>query len=292
MKKYRKKDKVHNLSRAESLLKTKPLYRVSFDDIKYKIMSKLDLTSCTKKQRNNMTLSVKNIGKKIYGRKIVHDVSFDVGKGEIVGLLGPNGAGKSTSFYITVGLTGADVGSISLDDKDITKFPAFQRARLGIVYLPQEASIFPNMTVEENIMVALEISERDKEKHSATLMDLLEEFSISHLKDVKGFALSGGERRRVEIARCLATKPSYILLDEPFAGIDPIAVSDIKKLLVQLRDNNIGVLITDHNVKDALSIVDRGYVIYDGRVLANGSTEELVVNPEVKKFYLGEDFRF
>jgi lipopolysaccharide export system ATP-binding protein len=239
-----------------------------------------------------MTLSVKNIGKKIYGRKIVHDVSFDVGKGEIVGLLGPNGAGKSTSFYITVGLTGADVGSISLNGQDITKFPAFQRARLGIVYLPQEASIFPNMTVEENIMVALEISERDKEKHSATLMDLLEEFSISHLKDVKGFALSGGERRRVEIARCLATKPSYILLDEPFAGIDPIAVSDIKKLLVQLRDNNIGVLITDHNVKDALSIVDRGYVIYDGRVLANGSTEELVVNPEVKKFYLGEDFRF
>lgn len=239
-----------------------------------------------------MTLSVKNIGKKIYGRKIVHDVSFDVGKGEIVGLLGPNGAGKSTSFYITVGLTGADVGSISLNGQDITRFPAFQRARLGIVYLPQEASIFPNMTVEENIMVALEISERDKEKHSATLMDLLDEFSISHLKDVKGFALSGGERRRVEIARCLAIKPSYILLDEPFAGIDPIAVSDIKKLLVQLRDNNIGVLITDHNVKDALSIVDRGYVIYDGRVLANGSTEELVVNPEVKKFYLGEDFRF
>jgi lipopolysaccharide export system ATP-binding protein len=239
-----------------------------------------------------MTLSVKNIGKKIYGRKIVHDVSFDVGKGEIVGLLGPNGAGKSTSFYITVGLTGADVGKIFLDDQDITNFPAFQRARLGIVYLPQEASIFPNMTVEENIMVALEISEKDKEKHQPSLTNLLDEFSISHLKDVKGFALSGGERRRVEIARCLATKPSYILLDEPFAGIDPIAVSDIKKLLLQLKNNNIGVLITDHNVKDALSIVDRGYVIYDGRVLANGLTEDLIVNPEVKKFYLGEDFRF
>jgi lipopolysaccharide export system ATP-binding protein len=239
-----------------------------------------------------MTLSVKNIGKKIYGRKIVHDVSFDVGKGEIVGLLGPNGAGKSTSFYITVGLTGADVGSIFLDDKEITKSPAFQRARLGIVYLPQEASIFPNMTVEENIMVALEISERDKAKHIPELTNLLDEFSISHLKDVKGFALSGGERRRVEIARCLATRPSYILLDEPFAGIDPIAVSDIKKLLLQLKNNNIGVLITDHNVKDALSIVDRGYVIYDGRVLANGLTEDLIVNPEVKKFYLGEDFRF
>ncbi len=239
-----------------------------------------------------MTLSVKNIGKKIYGRKIVHDVSFDVGKGEIVGLLGPNGAGKSTSFYITVGLTGADVGKIFLDDQDITNFPAFQRARLGIVYLPQESSIFSNMTVEENIIVALEISEKDKEKHQPSLTNLLDEFSISHLKDIKGFALSGGERRRVEIARCLATKPSYILLDEPFAGIDPIAVSDIKKLLVQLKNNNIGVLITDHNVKDALSIVDRGYVIYDGRVLANGLTEDLIVNPEVKKFYLGEDFRF
>lgn len=239
-----------------------------------------------------MTLSVKNIGKKIYGRRIVHDVSFDVNRGEIVGLLGPNGAGKSTSFYITVGLTGADVGKIFLDDQDITNFPAFQRARLGIVYLPQEASIFPNMTVEENIMVALEISERDKEKHQVSLTNLLEEFSITHLKNVKGFALSGGERRRVEIARCLATNPSYILLDEPFAGIDPIAVSDIKKLLVQLKNNNIGVLITDHNVKDALSIVDRGYVIYDGRVLASGKTEELIENPEVKKFYLGEDFRF
>lgn len=239
-----------------------------------------------------MTLSVKNIGKKVYGRRIVHDVSFDISRGEIVGLLGPNGAGKSTSFYITVGLTGADVGSIFLDDLDISKLPAYKRAALGIVYLPQEASIFQNMTVEDNIMVALEIKERDREKCEKSLESLLEEFSISHLKDVKGFALSGGERRHIEIARCLATKPSYILLDEPFAGIDPIAVSDIKKLLVQLKNNNIGVLITDHNVKDALSIVDRGYVIYDGRVLATGLTEELVENSQVKQLYLGEDFRF
>ena len=239
-----------------------------------------------------MALSVKNIGKKIGGRWIVQDVSFDVKKGEIVGLLGPNGAGKSTSFYVTVGLTGADVGSIFLDDIDISKLPAYKRARLGIVYLPQESSIFQDMSVEQNIIVALEIKEENLSQINSTLEKLMEEFGISHLRSVKGITLSGGERRRVEIARSIATKPSYILLDEPFAGIDPIAVSDIKKLILQLKNSGIGVLITDHNVKDALSIVDRGYVIYDGKVLASGSTAELVLNEQVKKLYLGEDFRF
>jgi len=239
-----------------------------------------------------MTLSVRNIGKIAGGRRIVQDVSFDVNRGEIVGLLGPNGAGKSTSFYITIGLTGSDIGSIFLDDIDISKLPAYRRARLGIVYLPQESSIFQDMTVEQNIMIALEIKEEDSIKMNITLEKLMEDFGISHLRAIKGIALSGGERRRVEIARCIATKPSYILLDEPFAGIDPIAVSDIKKLILQLKHNGIGVLITDHNVKDALSIVDRGYVIYDGRVLASGSTAELILDEQVKKLYLGDDFTF
>jgi lipopolysaccharide export system ATP-binding protein len=237
-----------------------------------------------------MTLTVQNIGKIVSGKRIVQDVSFNVKRGEIVGLLGPNGAGKSTVFYITIGLTNSDVGSIFLDDMDISKLPAYARARLGIVYLPQESSIFQNISVEDNIMMALEIKLEGASKVNEELEKLLEDFSIGHLRSLKGIALSGGERRRVEIARCIATKPSYILLDEPFAGIDPIAVGDIKKLILQLKSDGIGVLITDHNVKDALSIVDRGYVIYNGSVLANGSTEELVLNSQVKKLYLGDDF--
>lgn len=237
-----------------------------------------------------MTLSVRNISKKIYGRNVVNDVSFQVNKGEIVGLLGPNGAGKSTSFYITAGLTNATSGSINLNDADISNFPAYRRASMGIVYLPQESSIFQNMTVEENIMIALEIKEDDKDERKRILEDLLDDFSISHIRETKGIALSGGERRRVEIARCIATKPLYILLDEPFAGIDPIAVGDIKKLIIKLKSIGIGVLITDHNVKDAFSIIERGYVIYEGRVLASGTTEELMNNPQVKEFYLGESF--
>ncbi len=237
-----------------------------------------------------MTLSVRNISKKIYGRNIVNDVSFQVDKGEIVGLLGPNGAGKSTSFYITAGLTNATTGSIYLNDENISLMPAYRRAAIGIVYLPQESSIFQNMTVAENIMIALEIKVGDKDDRKILLEKLLDNFSISHIRNTKGIALSGGERRRVEIARVIATNPSYILLDEPFAGIDPIAVGDIKKLILQLKDSGIGVLITDHNVKDALSIIERGYVIYDGRVLARGTTEELIANPKVKEFYLGESF--
>ena len=239
-----------------------------------------------------MTLTVRNIGKIVGGRRVVQDVSFDVKKGEIVGLLGPNGAGKSTVFYITIGLTSSDVGRIFLDDMDISKLPAYKRARLGIVYLPQESSIFQNLSVGDNIMMALEMKAEDSLKANEELEKLLEDFSIAHLRSIKGIALSGGERRRVEIARCIATKPSYILLDEPFAGIDPIAIGDIKKLILQLKNHGIGVLITDHNVKDALSIVDRGYVIYNGSVLASGTTAELILNPQVKKLYLGDDFTF
>jgi len=235
-----------------------------------------------------MTLSIRNISKRIYGRNLVNDVSFEVKRGEIVGLLGPNGAGKSTSFYITAGLTNATTGSIYLDDQDISTFPAYKRASLGIVYLPQESSIFQSMTVEENIMIALEMKENDKNIRNQDLEKLLEEFTITHIRDRKGIALSGGERRRVEIARCIATKPSYILLDEPFAGIDPIAVGDIKKLILQLKNSDIGVLITDHNVKDALSIIERGYVIYHGCVLASGTTTDLINNTKVKELYLGD----
>lgn len=237
-----------------------------------------------------MPLIIKNISKKIYGRNVVNDVSFEVNKGEIVGLLGPNGAGKSTSFYITAGLTNSNSGSIYLDNEDISNFPAYRRAAMGIVYLPQESSIFQNMTVEENIMIALEVKEGAKDERNQILNELLDEFSVTHIRNTKGIALSGGERRRVEIARCIATKPSYILLDEPFAGIDPIAISDIKKLILKLKDSGIGVLITDHNVKDAFAIIERGYVIYDGRVLASGTTEELIANGQVKECYLGDSF--
>ena len=238
-----------------------------------------------------MTLIVKNLCKTINNKKVVRDVSFEVNRGEIVGLLGPNGAGKSTSFYMVIGLTSMTAGNIFLDDMDISILPAYKRARLGISYLPQESSIFQNMTVEQNIMVALEINENDNNERQRILDTLLQEFNISHLKAVKGVALSGGERRRVEIARCIATKPAYILLDEPFAGIDPIAVADIKNLILQLKKHNIGILITDHNVKDALTIVERGYVIYNGVVLASGDTNTLLLNPQVQQCYLGHDFK-
>jgi lipopolysaccharide export system ATP-binding protein len=237
-----------------------------------------------------MTLSIRNIGKKVYGRNIINDVSFYINKGEVVGLLGPNGAGKSTCFYIVSGLTNATTGSIYLDNQDISLMPAYRRAAMGIVYLPQESSIFQDMTVEENIMIALEIKENNKGERGEILDRLLQDFSIEYIRNNRGISLSGGERRRVEIARSIATNPLYILLDEPFAGIDPIAVADIKELIVKLKNKGIGVLITDHNVKDALSIIDRGYVIYDGRVLASGTSSELTINDKVKQYYLGENF--
>lgn len=238
------------------------------------------------------TLSVKNL-QKSYGKKsVIRDVSIEISQGEVVGLLGPNGAGKTTCFYMVVGLVDASAGNIFLDKLDITKMPMYQRARLGISYLPQEASIFRGMNVEDNIYSILEISEANEIKRKERLEELLEEFSITHIRKSHALALSGGERRRVEIARALATNPSFILLDEPFAGVDPIAVNDIRQMVMHLKDRGIGVLITDHNVRETLSIVDRGYIVYDGSILASGSKEDIIENDEVRKVYLGTDFKF
>ncbi len=237
------------------------------------------------------TLSAKNISKK-YGKKtVIRDVSFEIKQGEVVGLLGPNGAGKTTCFYMIVGLVKVAQGNVFIDDLDITKMPMYQRARLGIGYLPQEASIFRGMNVEDNIYTILEIIESDKVKRQVRLEELLQEFSITHIRKSHALSLSGGERRRVEIARALAANPSFILLDEPFAGIDPIAVNDIRLMVSHLTSKNIGVLITDHNVRETLSIVDRAYIVYDGMILTSGSKEEVINNDKVKKVYLGEDFK-
>lgn len=237
------------------------------------------------------TLRAKNISKK-YGKKtVIRDISFEIKQGEVVGLLGPNGAGKTTCFYMVVGLVKVGQGNIFIDDLDVTKMPMYQRARLGIGYLPQEASIFRGMNVEDNIYAILEITESDKVKRQARLEELLQEFSITHIRKSHALSLSGGERRRVEIARALAANPSFILLDEPFAGIDPIAVNDIRLMVSHLTSKNIGVLITDHNVRETLSIVDRAYIVYDGMILTSGSKEEVINNEEVKKVYLGEDFK-
>lgn len=237
------------------------------------------------------TLSAKNISKK-YGKKtVIRDISFEIKQGEVVGLLGPNGAGKTTCFYMTVGLVKVGKGNIFLDDLDITKMPMYQRARLGIGYLPQEASIFRGMTAQENINCVLEIVEPNKKKRKARLEELLAEFSITHIRHSHALSLSGGERRRVEIARTLAANPSFILLDEPFAGVDPIAVNDIRLMVSHLTSKNIGVLITDHNVRETLSIVDRAYIVYDGVILTQGAKEDIVNNEEVKKVYLGQDFK-
>lgn len=237
------------------------------------------------------TLTAKNLSKK-YGKKtVIRDISFDIKQGEVVGLLGPNGAGKTTCFYMTVGLVKVGQGSIFIDGLDITQMPMYQRARLGIGYLPQEASIFRGMNVEDNILAVLEVTQSNKAKRKQRLEELLKEFSITHIRKSHALSLSGGERRRVEIARALACNPSFILLDEPFAGIDPIAVNDIRLMVSHLTSKNIGVLITDHNVRETLSIVDRAYIVYDGVILTYGSKEEVVNNAEVKKVYLGEDFK-
>lgn len=237
------------------------------------------------------TLSAKNLSKKYGKRTVIRDISFEIKQGEVVGLLGPNGAGKTTCFYMVVGLVAASSGNIFLDSLDITKMPMYQRARLGIGYLPQEASIFRGMNVENNIYSILEIVEPKKSKREEKLEELLKEFSITHIRKSHALSLSGGERRRVEIARALAANPSFILLDEPFAGVDPIAVADIRTMVSHLTSKNIGVLITDHNVRETLSIVDRAYIVYDGMILTSGSKEEIVHNDEVKKVYLGEDFK-
>lgn len=236
-------------------------------------------------------LVIRNLGKSYKGKPAVRDVSLTLKKGEIIGLLGPNGAGKTTSFYMTMGLISPDYGSIYIDKVDVTNYPVYRRARMGLGYLPQEASIFRGMTVEQNIMSILEVSQPLREKRRAELESLLAEFSVTHLRRSPAIALSGGERRRVEIARALASRPSYILLDEPLAGIDPVAISDIKYLVSHLKDRGIGVLITDHNVRDALEIIDKAYIIYDGKVLTTGTPQEIVNNPDVRKVYLGEEFR-
>ena len=235
-------------------------------------------------------LVAENVQKSYKKRMVVRGVSLAVGRGESVGLLGPNGAGKTTVFYMITGLVPADAGRISIDGRDVTRLPMYRRARLGIGYLPQEASIFRGLTVEQNIMAVLELVEPDRRARKEQLDSLLEEFQITHLRKSAAMALSGGERRRCEIARALASRPSFILLDEPFAGIDPIAVGDIQVLVRHLTDRGIGVLITDHNVRETLSLIDRAYIIYDGQVLTQGKPAEIIANEDVRRVYLGDMF--
>ena len=236
-------------------------------------------------------LAAHGVEKSFGGRMVVKGVTLYVRRGEAVGLLGPNGAGKTTVFYMITGLINADRGRIELDGYDVTVLPMYQRARLGIGYLPQEASIFRGLNVEDNIRSVLEIVEPDRRRREADLNALMEEFNIARLRKTPTIALSGGERRRVEIARALATRPSYMLLDEPFAGIDPIAVGDIQTLVRHLTNRGIGVLITDHNVRETLGLTDRAYIIYSGEVLMEGRAEDIVNNPDVRRLYLGEEFR-
>ena len=235
-------------------------------------------------------LTVHHVRKSYKKRLVVRGVSLAVGRGESVGLLGPNGAGKTTVFYMITGLVPADAGNITIDGMDVTRLPMYRRARLGIGYLPQEASIFRGLTVEKNIMAVLEIVEPSAKKRREKLDSLLEEFRITHLRKSPSIALSGGERRRCEIARALASGPSFMLLDEPFAGIDPIAVGDIQELVRHLTERGIGVLITDHNVRETLSLIDRAYIIYDGQVLTQGKPEEIIANDDVRRVYLGDMF--
>lgn len=235
-------------------------------------------------------LKAENLGKSYDKRLVVRDVSLSLNRGEVVGLLGPNGAGKTTCFYMISGLISPNNGKIFLDGDDITDLPMYRRARLGIGYLPQESSIFRGMNVEDNIMAILEVIEHDTLKRAKRLEELLAEFSITHLRYAPALSLSGGERRRVEIARALASKPSFILLDEPLAGIDPIAVGEIRSLIIHLKKRGIGVLITDHNVRETLAIVDRAYIIHNGEVLMEGTPQDIIKNENVRKVYLGDKF--
>ncbi len=235
-------------------------------------------------------LSVQHLSKSYRKRPVLRDVSLSLQRGEAVALLGPNGAGKTTCFYIITGLIAPGGGAISLDGQDITNLPMYRRSRLGIGYLPQEASIFRGLNVEDNIRAVIEAQELGAEDQNMLLEDLMAEFGIEHLRRTPALALSGGERRRVEIARALAARPQFMLLDEPLAGIDPIAVGDIRKLITHLKKRGIGVLITDHNVRDCLGIVDRAYILHDGRVLMEGTPEEIVANDDVRRVYLGESF--
>jgi lipopolysaccharide export system ATP-binding protein len=237
-------------------------------------------------------LFAQHLSKSYRKRPVLRDVSFSIQRGEAVALLGPNGAGKTTCFYIITGLINADGGAMTLDGQDITSLPMYRRSRLGIGYLPQEASIFRGLNVEANLKAVIEAQDLKSDEQEELLEDLLAEFGIEHLRRTPALTLSGGERRRVEIARALAARPQFMLLDEPLAGIDPIAVGDIRRLITHLKDRGIGVLITDHNVRDCLGIVDRAYILHDGRVMMQGTPEEIVVNRDVRRVYLGEDFTY
>ena len=235
-------------------------------------------------------LYVKKISKTYGNKEVIRDITISIKRGEIVGLLGPNGAGKTTSFYVIVGLVKPDRGSIFLDKLDISELPIYKRGKIGISYLPQEASIFRGMNVEDNLMSIIEIIEKDKNKHDIILQNLLNEFDINHVRKSKSIVLSGGERRRLEIARTLASNPKYLLLDEPLTGIDPVSIEEIKIIIKKLKDKNIGVLITDHNVRETLKIVDKVYIVNEGAIFFEGDPENAVKNEKIKKFYLGADF--
>lgn len=237
-----------------------------------------------------MKITAKNIVKTYRNRRVVDGISLDVKQGEIVGLLGPNGAGKTTSFYMMVGLVKPNEGHVYLDDEDVTDQPMYRRAQMGIGYLAQEASVFRKLSVEDNILAVLEMTDLSKSEQNAKLESLLDEFGLQHIRKNRGDLLSGGERRRTEIARCLATDPKFILLDEPFAGVDPIAVEDIQQIVSKLKDKNIGILITDHNVHETLSITDRAYLLFEGKILKSGTADELAADEQVRKVYLGQNF--
>lgn len=238
-----------------------------------------------------MKLFTNAINKSYKGRQVVKNVSIEVNQGEIVGLLGPNGAGKTTSFYMIVGLVKPDEGKVYLEDKEITRLPMFKRSQMGIGYLPQEVSVFRKLSVEDNIMAILEMTNLNKEERHEKLEKLLLEFSLNHVRKNMGSSLSGGEKRRTEIARALATDPKFVLLDEPFAGVDPIAVEDIQSIVADLKKRNIGILITDHNVQETLSITDRAYLLFEGSILKAGSAEDLAADEQVRKVYLGKNFQ-
>jgi lipopolysaccharide export system ATP-binding protein len=244
-----------------------------------------------KQKTRDMKLSTDNLVKIYKGRRVVNNVSIEVNQGEIVGLLGPNGAGKTTSFYQIVGFIQPDKGSVYLDDQDITKVPMFRRAQLGIAYLPQEVSVFRKLTVEDNLKAILEMTKLSKKEQEQKMENLLDEFGLQHVRKNLGEVLSGGEKRRIEIARCLTVDPKFILLDEPFAGVDPIAVEDIQDIVSKLKEKNIGILITDHNVQETLHIVDRANLLFEGSILKTGTAEELAADEQVRRVYLGQNFK-